>query len=220
MELFIDTAKVSKIKQVFDNLPLTGVTTNPTLLSKEPESYIKTLLAIREVIGEEKLLHIQVVGETYDEMLEFYHELKKSVGGKIVIKVPVTTDGLKLMTYLKNNEDILVTATAIFTANQALLAAFCGVDYVAPYVNRIDKISGNGVQVVREIVCIFEENNLDCKVLAASFKNSQQVKDVLLTGCQSLTVSAEILEEMADHPCTNSSIKQFELDWKKLIDSY
>lgn len=110
---------------------------------------------------------------------------------------------------------IKITATAIFTAEQALMAAIAGAEFTAPYVNRIDNISGDGVDVVAQIVKLFELHNLDAKVLAASFKNVQQVHKIALTGAQSVTVNAEIMDKLLEHPLTYWSVDQFIKDWEK-----
>ena len=107
-----------------------------------------------------------------------------------------------------------VTATAIYTPGQALLAANCGVDFTAPYINRIDNISGMGVNVVQMITTLFRLHSLPTKVLAASFKNIQQVNDVSLAGCQAITIGPDILWKLAEHPLTDMSIDQFDQDWE------
>nr|WP_243430923.1 transaldolase family protein [Clostridium botulinum] len=159
------------------------------------------------------MLHAQVLSLKAEDMIEEAKYIARQVGGNIYIKIPVTPDGIKAIKIL-NKEGYKITATAIFTAQQALIAAKAGANFVAPYVNRIDNISGNGVEVVGEIIELLELNNLNTKVLAASFKNVQQVNEVALRGCQSVTVGIDIMDKLIEHPLTELSVKQFINDWK------
>lgn len=213
MLYILDTANIESIKKAYDLYPMTGVTTNPTIISKEKRDFIEILKDIRNVIGKDSMLHIQVISTTAKEMVKEAEYLVKTIGGNIYIKIPVIPEGIKAIKILKK-KNIKITATAIFTAQQALMAAIAGADFVAPYVNRIDNISGNGVHVVEEIVSLFETHNLHSKILAASFKNVQQVHAVSLTGAHSVTVNPEIMDKMLEHPLTDWSITQFINDWE------
>ncbi|MCM3789342.1 fructose-6-phosphate aldolase [Domibacillus indicus] len=139
--------------------------------------------------------------------------LKEEIGGNLSIKIPVTAEGIKAIKQLKQ-QGISTLATAIYTPMQALVAAKAGADFVAPYVNRIDNLAGDGVQVVRDIVGLFEGCQLSCQVLAASFKNTQQVHGVGLAGAHGVIAGPEILKLLVEHPVTESNVKQFEEDWK------
>lgn len=213
MLYLLDTANLGQIKRAFDLYPMSGVTTNPTIISKEKRSFLDILKGIREVIGEDKMLHVQAVSTKAEDIVKEAEYLQEAIGGNLYIKVPVIPEGIKAMKILKE-KGIKITATAIFTAEQALMAAIAGAEFVAPYVNRIDNISGNGVDVVAQIVQLFELHNLDAKVLAASFKNVQQVHEVALTGGQSVTVSSEIMDGLLVHPLTDWSVNQFVKDWQ------
>ena len=213
MLYLLDTADLSAIKKAYDLYPMDGVTTNPTIISKEKTNFIKHLKAIRSIIGEESMLHVQVLGETAEVMIEEAKYLQEKIGGNLYIKVPVTPQGIKTMKVL-SKDGFKITATAIFTAQQALMAAKAGADFVAPYVNRIDNISGNGVAVVEEIVHLFNTFDLDSKVLAASFKNVQQVHESLLNGAHSVTINMENFEMLLEHPLTDWSVDQFIKDWE------
>ncbi|NFO05458.1 fructose-6-phosphate aldolase [Clostridium botulinum] len=213
MIYILDTANLQEIKRAYEFYPMEGVTTNPSIISKEKEDFIKILKNIREIIGNDSMLHAQVLSLKAEDMIEEAKYIARQVGGNIYIKIPVTPDGIKAIKIL-NKEGYKITATAIFTAQQALIAAKAGANFVAPYVNRIDNISGNGVEVVGEIIELLELNNLNTKVLAASFKNVQQVNEVALRGCQSVTVGIGIMDKLIEHPLTELSVKQFINDWK------
>ena len=215
MQYLLDTANLEQIKKGFDLYSVEGVTTNPTIIAKENKPFFPLIQSIRDVIGEGTMLHVQVLGHTAEQMVKEAHCLRNVIGGNLYIKVPVFPEGLKAIRELKA-QGFNVTATAILTANQALLAAKAGADYVAPYVNRIDTISGNGVEVVAAIVACFENFQLSTKVLAASFKNAQQVYDIAVAGSQAATISLPILESAASHPLTESSMSQFVQDWEEV----
>ncbi|AIY80569.1 fructose-6-phosphate aldolase [Clostridium botulinum] len=217
MIYILDTANLQEIKRAYEFYPMEGVTTNPSIISKEKGDFIKILKNIREIIGNDSMLHAQVLSLKAEDMIEEAKYIAEQVGGNIYIKIPVTPDGIKAIKIL-SKEGYKITATAIFTAQQALIAAKAGAYFVAPYVNRIDNISGNGVEVVGEIIELLEFNNLNTKVLAASFKNVQQVNDVALRGCQSVTVGSDIMDKLIEHPLTELSVKQFINDWKNVYN--
>lgn len=215
MLYLLDTASLEQIKRAFDLYPMSGVTTNPTIISKEKRNFIDILKEIRHAIGEDKMLHVQVISQKSEEIVKEAEYLQEVIGGNIYIKIPVIPEGIKAIKILKK-KGINTTATAIFTAEQAFIAAIAGAEFVAPYVNRIDNIAGNGVDVVVQIVQLFKTHNIAAKVLAASFKNVQQVHQVALAGGQSVTVNAEIMDKLLSHPLTDWSIKQFVSDWESV----
>lgn len=213
MIYILDTADLAAIKHCNEFYPLSGVTTNPSIIAKEKGDFWQILKEIRGVIGNDKMLHVQTVQTTAKKMVEEARLIKEKIGGDIYIKIPIGEEGLKAVTMIKNL-GIGVTMTAIFTPAQALMAAKAGADFVAPYVNRLDNILGDGTNVVAEIVQQFEIYGLDCKVLAASFKNAEQVHRCALCGCHSVTVSADVLKSLIIHPMTDAAVEGFERDWK------
>ena len=215
MIYMLDTANLNAIRKAFDIYPITGVTTNPTIISKENRDFIGLLKEIRKIIGEDTMLHAQVIGKSAEDMIKEAKYLNETIGGNFYVKIPVTKEGIKAIRVL-SKEGINITATAIFTAQQALMAAVSGAKFVAPYVNRIDNISGNGVEVVKDIIEELKLYNLDCKVLAASFKNVQQVQDLSRNGVHSVTVNPDIMDKMLEHPLTDWSVDQFINDWEKV----
>lgn len=170
MKLYIDSADVKQISRINEFYPIAGVTTNPSIIVKEKRPYIELLQEIREIIGAEKELFVQVMGESAEEMVEEAKFIIHQVSGKVVVKIPVTEEGLKSIKLLAA-DNIPTLATKIYTSFQALLAAMAGAKYVAPYVNRIDNLTGSGVNVVSEIAKLFTAYRLPTEILAASFKN-------------------------------------------------
>lgn len=213
MIYILDTADLAAIKHCNEFYPMSGVTTNPSIIAKEKGDFWQILKEIRGVIGNDKMLHVQTVQTTAKKMVEEAKLIKEKIGGDIYIKIPIGEEGLKAVPMIKNL-GIGVTMTAIFTPAQALMAAKAGADFVAPYVNRLDNILGDGTNVVAEIVQQFEIYGLDCKVLAASFKNAEQVHRCALCGCHSVTVSADVLKSLITHPMTDAAVEGFERDWK------
>ena len=215
MLYLLDTANLEAIERAYNFYPMDGVTTNPTIISNEKRNFIDILKDIRKIIGNDSMLHVQAVSLTAEKMVEEAEYINSVIGGNLYIKIPVIPEGIKAMKILKQ-KGIKITATAIFTAQQALMAAVAGASFVAPYVNRIDNISGDGVDVVAQIVQLLRQYDLNAKVLAASFKNVQQVHSVALVGGQSVTVNPEILDAMLKHPLTDWSISQFVNDWESV----
>ncbi|MBR6765699.1 MAG: fructose-6-phosphate aldolase [Clostridia bacterium] len=213
MIYILDTANLEDIKHANEFYPIAGVTTNPSLVSKEKKDFVELVTSIRNIIGEEKMLHVQTTATKAEEMVKEAKMLKELVGGEFYVKIPIGEEGLKATMMLKK-EGIGVTMTAIFTPQQALIAAKAGADFVAPYVNRLDNISADGVQVVADIVHMFDVFGLDTKVLAASFKNTMQLHNVALVGGHSATVSMDVLKAAIAHPMTDAAINGFEKDWK------
>lgn len=215
MIYFLDTADTQAIARAVDLYPLSGVTTNPTIIAKENKPLKDILMEIREIIGPDRLLHVQVAGKTADVMVKEAKLLLEKIDKNLCIKVPVTREGMKAIRLLAE-EGVRITATAILTPQQALMAAVAGAEFLAPYVNRLDNICGDGVQVVRDIADLLAIHDLDAKLLAASFKNVQQVHDVALAGCQTVTIAPDVFEQLLVHPLTDSGVAGFHRDWESV----
>ncbi len=213
MEYMIDSANLEKIREINDIYPIVGVTTNPSILAKCDIDVISAIKGIREIIGN-KMLHVQVLSTTFNEMIEEADKLVKLGGQNTYVKIPVSTDGIKAIRYL-TEKGYNVTATAIFTPQQALMAASCGAKYVAPYVNRLDNIAVNGVVIAKEIQKLLQESDLDCKVLAASFSTVEQLHKISLEGIACMTIPIDLFPKMIQHPLTDKAIKDFVKDGKK-----
>ena len=212
MLYILDTADLAAIKHCNEFYPLAGVTTNPSIIAKEKTDFWKLVKEIRSIIGEEKMLHVQTTQKEASKIVEEAKLLKEELKGDFYVKIPIGEEGLKATMELKKL-GIGVTMTAIFTPAQALIAAMAGASFVAPYVNRLDNILGDGTEVVAEIVNQLHLYGSDCKVLAASFKNAEQVHKCASAGCHSVTVAADILKMVISHPMTDAAIAGFDKDW-------
>ncbi len=213
-----DTANIEELKKLFYYFPLEGITTNPTIIAAENKPMSEILPQLVELVGD-KMLHVQMISRKAEDMLREAKAYKKKygLGDNYFAKIPVTEEGYKAIRMIKDS-GINVTATAIFTQQQALVAARAGADWVAPYVNRLDNISSHGIEVVGYIVDSIAQYGLNTKVLAASFKTVDQVHRVSLVGSHSATVSFEILERLRSHPMTDTSVVAFEKDAEGLYD--
>ena len=215
MEFFIDDADIKKIERIYNGFPIDGVTTNPSILSKIGGKPFEILKKIRDLIGKDGKLHVQAVSSVSDEMLEEAKTILKKLGENTYIKIPVTHEGL--ITILKlAKSGIRVTATAIYSHMQAFFAAKAGADYVAPYVNRIDNLGYDGIDVVREIHEIFKANNFKTKILAASFKNTRQITKLCIYGIDAVTVSSNLIENMLDDKNVGNAVIKFANDFAAL----
>lgn len=215
-----DTADISVLKKLYSFFPLGGVTTNPTILK---QSGVKLSVAIKEIaeIVEKGSIHVQLLSNQTNEMVKEAKKYKEYFGfeNNYYAKIPVTIAGYKAMQILKD-AGINVTATAIFTQQQALVASRSGADYVAPYVSRLDNISSHGIEVVSDIVQNTIDYNLPTKVLAASFKTVDQIYRVSMAKVHSATINPELLYQLIKHPMTDISVAQFEVDGKDLYDVF
>lgn len=218
MQYIIDTAQLDAIKKCAEFYPIDGVTTNPTIISRERTGFTPLIRKIREIIGPDKMFHIQATEDTCDKIIKEAVSLSEAVGGDFYIKIPISPEGLKA-TMALTKMGIKVTMTAIFTQQQALIAAKAGAAYVAPYVNRLDSIVSDGVHVVEEIVEMFREHNISTKVLAASFKNVEQIHKVAMVGGHAVTINPDLYENLVYHPLTLYAIDDFNADWREVYGS-
>ena len=215
MKLLIDDANIEKIKRIYEYYAVDGVTTNPSILAAEKRNPYEVLKEIRTFIGEEAELHVQVVSTSADEMIKEGYKIVKELGKNTYIKIPTIPEGLKAMKKL-SSEGYKITATAIYTPMQAFLAAKAGADYAAPYVNRIDNLGTNGIEVARKIHDIFENNKFKTQILAASFKNSLQVLELCEYGVGASTVAPEIIEGLIKNTSISSAVDAFVDDFENL----
>lgn len=213
-----DTADLESLKELYNFFPLDGVTTNPSILFQSGNKLSYAVDGILKLV-EHGMIHVQALSTMSDDMVR---EAKKyrsyfDMGDNFYAKIPVTQEGYKAMRILKD-AGINVTATAIFTQQQALVAMRAGADYVAPYVSRLDNISSHGIEVVANIVQNTVDYNLDSKVLAASFKTVDQIYRVSMAGAHSATISPELLHQLISHPMTDISVDKFSIDGKEFYD--
>lgn len=214
MLLIIDSANINDIRELVEYYPIDGVTTNPSLIVKEKRDLFPLLEEIREVIGCNRELFVQTLAVTAEEIVKEAKYIREHIIDKLVIKIPASPEGIKAIKELKKS-GVRTLATTIYTPMQGYLAAKAGASYVAPYVNRIDNLEGNGVRVVNELVQIIDKHQLNSKVLAASFKNVQHVHEVCLNGVHGVTVAPDIIRDFLSHPATEANVKAFTEQWQK-----
>lgn len=212
IELYLDTADTEQVARLQQCFPLKGITTNPSILANSNKGLNETLLKMSNIIGKDARFHAQVVSLDAQGMLEEARQINK-LPYDIIVKVPTTEIGLTAIKLIKA-EGIKVLATAIYTVQQGVLAALCGADYLAPYVNRIDAMGANGVQVVADLQLLLDKNKLSSKILAASFKNIQQVMDVMKLGIGAITLPVDVAVQMFNHPAVQPAVDQFSKDWR------
>ncbi|WP_227766426.1 transaldolase family protein [Zhaonella formicivorans] len=215
MMYLLDTANIEQLRKCYDLFPVSGVTTNPSIISREKSNLKELFTDIRNIIGPESMLHVQVMGTSSEEMVREAKYLSSQITGNLYIKIPAVPQGIKAIKEL-TKLNMKTTATAIFTPQQALMAAAAGASFVAPYVNRLDNICGDGVEVLGEIMKFCKLYQLGTKVLAASFKNVEQVHKAALCGVHAVTVSAELMEQLLEHPLTWASVNSFKTDWEEV----
>jgi len=215
MKLIIDDANIAAIKRLYEYYPIDGVTTNPSILAKSGRQPFEVLREIRGFIGPEAELHVQVVAKDADGMLADASRIRSELGMNTYVKVPSIPEGFKAMRALKA-EGANVTATAIYTPMQAFLAAKAGADYAAPYINRIDNMGYDGIAVAKSIHDIFKVNGLPCEVLAASFKNSQQVLELCKYGIGAATIAPDVIDGLVKNTAITSAVDAFIADFEGL----
>lgn len=212
LELYLDTADLDEIRLLADILPLAGVTTNPTIVAAGGIGLSQLLPALVEILGENSRFHVQVVADTVEEIVAEAEQLH-ALSYDIVVKIPAHATGLAAIKRIKQR-NTPVLATAIYSVQQGLLAALNGADYLAPYVNRIDNMGCDGIGVVRDLQTLLEQYRLPTKQLVASFKNVQQVLEVLKLGVGAVTLPPDIARQTLTTPATDLAVDKFTQDWR------
>jgi transaldolase len=212
MKIFIDTANLGEIREAASLGILDGVTTNPTLLSKEKGGFRDILKQICEIV--DGPVSAEVVAAEADGMVREARDLA-SIHDNIVIKVPMSREGMKAVHRL-SADGIRTNMTLVFSANQALLASKAGASFVSPFVGRLDDISHIGMDVVGEIVEIYEIYDIETEVIVASVRNPLHVIDAAIAGADAATIPFKVIEQMVNHPLTTIGIERFLSDWKKV----
>lgn len=212
MKIFLDTANLDSIVKYDEMGIVDGITTNPTLLSKEKGNPIQTMKKIVDSV--KGPVSLEIVAASFNEMMDEGLKLAK-YGENVVVKVPMTMDGLKVVKAL-SSKDIKTNVTLIFSANQALLAAKAGATYVSPFIGRLDDIGSEGLNLVSEIVQIFANYAITTQVLVASVRHPLHVIESAKIGADVVTLPPDILDKMIRHPLTDKGLDLFLNDWKKL----
>lgn len=216
MLLFIDHADIQKIKHIYEFYPVDGVTTNPSILANTGRNPYEVLREIRSFIGDDAELFVQATGLDAETMVLEARRIVSEVGKNTVIKIPCMPEGFKAMQKLRSG-GIRFIGTAIYTAMQGFLAAKCGAEYVAPYVNRIDNMGFDGVQVTKDIHDAITRSGYPCGLLAASFKNSQQVLELTKYGVKAVTLAPEIIEGLVRNAAIDATIDAFTANFQRLV---
>ena len=216
MKLCIDHADVAKIRRIYEYYPVDGVSTNPSILAKTGREPYEVLREIRAIVGDGELF-VQAVSPDAGGMVIEAHRIVKELGEATLVKIPCVPEGFKAMKALKR-EGIRFIGTAIYTPMQGFLAAKCGAEYVAPYVNRIDNMGFDGVQGSKDIHDAIVNNGLSHSgLLAASFKNSQQVLELVKYGVKAVTVAPDVIEGLVKNPAIDAALLQFTKDFEGLV---
>jgi transaldolase len=212
MKFFIDTANITEIKEAWEIGVIDGVTTNPSLISKEKKEPIKLLKEICAIV--DGPVSAEVVSLDAAGMVKEAKTLAK-IHKNIVVKIPMTTEGLKATKKLTGLK-IKTNVTLVFSANQALLAAKAGATYVSPFVGRIDDISGYGMELVSQILEIYDNYGFETEIIVASIRNPIHVLDAARMGAHVATIPFKVIEQLSKHPLTDIGMEKFLADWEKV----
>jgi transaldolase len=212
MEFYIDTAEIEAIKKYWDMGVIDGVTTNPTLIARSGRVFSEVVAEIAEVV--KGPISVEAVSETAEELIEESKKLAE-YGEHIVIKIPMTEAGLKATKEL-SKLGIKTNVTLVFSASQALLAAKAGATYVSIFVGRLDDKGHEGMDVVWETSQIFQNFDMDSKIITASIRHPRHVIDAAKAGSHVATVPPAILDKMTTHPLTDDGLERFAADWAKV----
>jgi transaldolase len=211
MKLFIDTGNIKEIEALVPLGIIDGITTNPSLLAKEPGDYRENLKRICQLV--KGPTSAEVVAKDFEGMLREGRDLS-TIDEHIIVKVPLTREGIRACKTL-SSEGIRVNVTLCFSPTQALLAAKAGATYVSPFVGRLDDIATSGMGLIREIVDIFENYQFTTEILVASVRNQVHIIEAARMGADICTCPAAVIESMFKHPLTDIGLEKFVKDWEK-----
>jgi transaldolase len=212
MKFFIDTANIQEIKEGIMLGMVDGVTTNPSLVAKEKKGFDKVIRDILDIV--DGPVSLEVISLDAEGMVREGRKLAK-LGSNVVVKVPMTEEGLKA-TRIFANEGIRINQTLVFSPLQALMAAKAGAAYVSPFVGRLDDIAHDGMEIVDQIITIFDNYGYDTEVIVASVRHPRHVLEAALMGADIATIPFKVIAQLAKHPLTDKGIEAFLADWKKV----
>lgn len=216
MEYMLDTLNIEDIKKWSKILPLAGVTSNPSIAKKEGDiDFFERIREVREIIGDKASIHVQVIAQDYEGILKDARAIREACGESIYVKVPVTADGLAAIKSLKA-DGYHITATAIYSTFQGLLAIEAGADYLAPYYNRMENLNIDPEQVIGQLAEAIDRECSDSKILAASFKNVAQVNKSFALGAQAITAGPDIFQAGFAMPSIQKAVDDFSKDWQAI----
>lgn len=213
MEFIVDTVNLEEIKDAVEHMPIVGVTSNPSIVKQtNPENFFEHMRKIREIIGMERSLHVQVISKNSDEMVAEAHRILKEIDDQVYIKVPVSYEGIKAIKALKA-EGVNVTATAVYDLMQAYMALAAEADYIAPYVNRIGNLGADPMDLISNLSDRIAVDGYNTKIVAASFKGVQQVRDSFNYGAHAITAPVAVLKQIFANPNIEKAVDDFNKDW-------
>jgi len=212
MKLFIDSADIKEIRECVEQGVIDGVTTNPSLVAKSGRKFREVIAEICEVV--KGPISAEVVGTKKDDMMREAREFAKWAP-QIVVKLPLTGEGLKAVRQCKE-EGIRTNVTLCFSAPQALLAAKAGASYISPFVGRLDDIASVGMDLIRQIVTIYENYDFATEVLVASVRNPNHIVEAALAGAHVATIPYGVIQQLVRHPLTDAGLEKFLKDWEKV----
>ena len=214
MQFFLDTANFGEIEESLAWGVISGVTTNPTLVSREEGAFEPLVQKICSVM-EDRPVSVEVLATTVDGMVGEAVRLA-ALAPNVVVKIPMGVEGLKVVSQLSQREEkVPCNVTLVFSVNQALLAARAGAAYISPFIGRLDDIGWDGAALVEEMISVFRNQGIVTPIIAASIRHPQHVQRVAAAGAHIATVPYTILKQMANHPLTNQGIEQFLADWSR-----
>lgn len=212
MKIFVDTANLEEIKEAHALGIISGVTTNPTLIAKEGRNFRQVVTEISQIV--DGPISAEVISLDAPGMIREAEDLAQ-IHPNIVIKIPMTAEGLKAVKSL-SAKGIKTNVTLIFSANQALLAALAGATYVSPFVGRLDDIGHDGMELIAELVQIFANYDIQTKIIAASIRHPLHVTQAAKLGADIATVPFQVIMQMVKHPLTDTGIARFLADWEQV----
>ncbi len=208
MRFFVDTADVEEIRMANDMGVICGVTTNPSLIAKSGRDFKEVIQEITGIVDGPISGEVKAMTTDAEGMIAEGREIAK-IHPNMVVKIPMTVEGLKAVKVL-SSEGIKTNVTLIFTPNQALLAARAGATYVSPFLGRLDDISSDGVELIREIEEIFDKSDIETQIIAASIRNPLHVTECARAGADIATVPYSVIVQMTKHPLTDAGIIKFQ----------
>ncbi|PIR22643.1 MAG: fructose-6-phosphate aldolase [Deltaproteobacteria bacterium CG11_big_fil_rev_8_21_14_0_20_45_16] len=211
MKFFLDTANIDEIREAAETGLIDGVTTNPSLVAKEKRPFEDIVKEICQIV--KGPTSAEVIATDYKAMMPEAEKLAK-ISEHVVIKVPLTRDGLRACKTLREQK-IPVNVTLCFSANQALLAAKAGATYISPFIGRLDDIGQEGMALISEIADLYASQGFSTQILAASIRHTEHIRQAALLGAQVATMPYKVFEQLYHHPLTDSGLQRFLADWKK-----
>ena len=215
MKFFIDTANVEDIRKANDMGVICGVTTNPSLIAKEGRDFNEVIKEITSIVDGPISGEVKATTTEAEDMIKEGREIA-AIHPNMVVKIPMTVEGLKAVKTL-SKEGINTNVTLIFSANQALLAAKAGATYVSPFLGRLDDISMPGIDLIRDIVDIFNNYGIETEIIAASVRNPIHITDCALAGAHIATVPYSVIVQCTKHPLTDQGIEKFKKDYEAVF---